>query len=213
MTRIDAPPDPWLMLLEESGALRHGHFQLSSGLHSPAYVQCALLLEQPARARRVGSALAVKLGAYRPEAVVSPALGGLIVGFTTAGSLDIPFRFTERKDGRMELRRGFTVTPGERLAVVEDVVTTGKSTRETIAVLEALGGEVVAVGAILDRSSHSSRGRAADGEAGTSVLFDVPFETLVTLDLPTYRPGECPLCAEGSRPVKPGSRPAVASEG
>lgn len=210
MTRIDAPPDPWLMLLEESGALRHGHFQLSSGLHSPAYVQCALLLEQPARARRVGSALAVKLGAYRPGAVVSPALGGLIVGFTTAGSLDVPFRFTERKDGRMELRRGFAVAPGERLAVVEDVVTTGKSTRETIAVLEALGGEVVAVGAILDRTSRS-RSRGVD--AGTADLFDVPFEILTTLDLPTYRPGECPLCAEGSRPVKPGSRPAVASEG
>jgi len=211
VTRIDPPPDPWRLLLEESGALRHGHFQLSSGLHSPAYVQCALLLEQPARARRVGSALAVKLAVYRPDAVVSPALGGLIVGFATAGALDVPFRFTERKEDRMELRRGFTVRPGERLAVVEDVVTTGRSTRETMTVLEALGGEVVAVGAILDRSSRrraaGDGGEGAGGEPPSGELFDVPFEVLVSLDLPTYRPGACPLCADGSRPVKPGSRP------
>jgi orotate phosphoribosyltransferase len=204
VTRIDTPPDPWRLLLEESGALRHGHFRLSSGLHSPAYVQCALLLEHPARARRVGSALAVKLGAYRPDAVVSPALGGLIVGFTTASSLDVAFRFTERKEGRMELRRGFTVRPGERLVVVEDVVTTGESTRETIGVLEALGGEVVAVGAILDRSSRT---RAEDGSADGDELFEVSFEALTRLDLPTYRPEACPLCADGSPPVKPGSRP------
>jgi orotate phosphoribosyltransferase len=204
VTRMDTPPDPWRLLLEESGALRHGHFRLSSGLHSPAYVQCALLLEHPARARRVGSALAVRLGVYRPDAVVSPALGGLIAGFTTASSLDVAFRFTERKEGRMELRRGFTVRPGERLAVVEDVVTTGKSTRETMGVLEALGGEVVAVGAILDRSSRT---RAEDEGADGDELFDVPFEALTRLDLPTYRPEACPLCADGSPPVKPGSRP------
>lgn len=191
--------DPWLLLLEESGALQHGHFQLSSGLHSPAYVQCALLLEYPERARRVGSALAVKLGAYQPDAVVSPALGGLLVGYTTASALDVPFRFTERKEGRMELRRGFAVRPGERIVVIEDVVTTGKSTRETMAILEKQGGKVVAVGAILDRTQAK-----ASGEDGP---FSVPFETLVSLDLATYRPGECPLCAEGSRPEKPGSRP------
>lgn len=191
--------DPWLLLLEESGALRHGHFQLSSGLHSPAYVQCALLLEQPERARRVGSALAVKVGVYRPDAVVSPALGGLIVGYATAAALDVPFRFTERAEGRMELRRGFAVRPGERIVVVEDVVTTGKSTRETMAVVEGQGGRVVAVAAVLDRT----RGRGS-GENGP---FQVPFEILVSLDLPTYRPGECPLCADGSRPEKPGSRP------
>lgn len=203
MTQIDASADPWRLLLEETGALRHGHFQLSSGLHSPAYVQCARLLEQPAHARRVGSALAVKLAAHRPDAVISPALGGLIVGFTTAGALDVSFRFTERKEGRMELRRGFGVRSGERLVVVEDVVTTGRSTRETMAVLEALGGEVVAVGAILDRSSRSRAG-AEEQEA----LFEVPFEALTSLDLPNYPPESCPLCADGSTPVKPGSRPA-----
>jgi len=192
--------DPWLLLLEESGALRHGHFQLSSGLHSTAYVQCALLLEQPERARRVGSALAVKVGAYRPDAVVSPALGGLIVGYATAAALDVPFRFTERAEGRMELRRGFAVRPDERIVVVEDVVTTGKSTLETMAVVEELGGRVVAVAAVLDRI----RGGRGSGENGP---FQVPFEILVSLDLPTYRPGECPLCADGSRPEKPGSRP------
>lgn len=205
--------EAWRFLLEESGALRHGHFLLSSGLHSSAYVQCALLLEEPERARRVGSALAVKLGALRPDAVVSPALGGVIVGFVTASSLGVPFRFTERnKDGEMELRRGFAVRPGERITVVEDVVTTGKSTRETMAVLEGMGAEVVAVGAILDRSGRDleaagggdAEDRAAD--RGEPELFDVPFETLLSLDLPTYPPDTCPMCAEGSVPEKPGSR-------
>lgn len=192
-------PDPWLLLLEESGALQHGHFQLSSGLHSPAYVQCALLLEQPERARLVGSALAVKVSAYRPDTVVSPALGGLIVGYTTAAALDVPFRFTERKEERMELRRGFAVRPGERIVVVEDVVTTGKSTCETMAVLEEQGGEIVAVAAIIDRTRAKATGENAP--------FSVPFETLVPLDLATWRSGECPLCAQGSRPERPGSRP------
>jgi orotate phosphoribosyltransferase len=203
--------DTWRMLLEESGALRHGHFLLSSGLHSPAYVQCALLLEQPDRARRVGSALAAKLGSLRPEAVVSPALGGLIVGFATAASLGVPFRFTERSEGRMELRRGFTVQPGERIAVVEDVVTTGKSTRETMAVLKTLGAEIVAVGAILDRTGSGSPD--ASDPLGPSDPFEVPFETLLSLDLPTYAAEACPKCAEGSRPEKPGSRTLPAPPG
>jgi len=191
-----APTDPWLLLLEESGALQRGHFQLSSGLHSSVYVQCALLLELPQRARRVGSALAVELGAYRPNAVVSPALGGLVIGYEVAAALDVPFRFTERKEGEMVLRRGFAVRPGERLVVVEDVVTTGRSTRETIDLLRGKGGEVVAVGAILDRTG---------GRAGAAL--DLPFEPLCSLELPTYRPEACPLCAEGSPAVKPGSRP------
>lgn len=198
-----AEPGPWLSLLEGTGALRRGHFRLSSGLHSPAYVQCALLLEDPARARQVGEALAAALvarlgedGSGEPpiQAVISPALGGVVIGHEVAAALGVPFRFTERQEGKMVLRRGFSLEPGERVVVVEDVVTTGRSTREVVQILEGMGAEVLAVGAILDRS-------------GGEVEFTVPFEALVTLDLPTYRPEACPLCAEGQEAEKPGSRP------
>lgn len=115
-------------LLRESGALREGHFLLSSGLHSSGYVQCALLLESPARARRVGEWLAERLAAYRADSVLSPALGGVIIGHETAVALGVPFRFVERREGEFTLRRGFRLAAGERVVVVEDVVTTGKST-------------------------------------------------------------------------------------
>ena len=181
-------------LLAESGALRQGHFRLSSGLHSPAYVQCALLLELPERARRVGAALADRLRGLGPESVLSPALGGVIIGHEVAAALGVPFRFTERHEGVMGLRRGFTIAPGERVAVIEDVVTTGKSTRECAAVARALGGDIVAIGSILDRSS---------GGHG----FEPPYEALLRLDFPTYPPDSCPLCAAGGTAEKPGSRP------
>jgi orotate phosphoribosyltransferase len=199
----DAGQGPWLALLEQSGALQRGHFRLSSGLHSPAYVQCARLLEDPARARRVGRGLAAKLAPYRPESILSPALGAMLVGHETAAALGVPFRFTERAGGaegaagRMALRRGFALRRGERVAVVEDAVTTGGSTRETAEVARALGAEVVAVGAIVDRFD-----RAGGGEP-----FEVPFVSLAVLALPAYRPDDCPLCRAGGRPVKPGSRP------
>ncbi len=180
-------------MLEESGALRRGHFLLSSGLHSPAYVQCALLLEVPARARRVGEELAALLAPFRPDSVLSPALGGLIVGHETAAALGVPFRFTERQGEAMALRRGFELAAGERVVVVEDVITTGRSTRETIAVAEARGARPVAVGAIIDRSG---------GRHG----FPVPLVSLMTLDLPTYSSDACPLCRAGTPPEKPGSR-------
>ncbi len=183
-------------LLEESGALARGHFQLSSGLHSPAYVQCARLLEDPRRARRVGRALARLLASLRPASVLSPALGGLIIGHEVAEALGVPFRFTERREGTMELRRGFELAAGERVVVVEDVVTTGRSTLEAAAVARAAGGDVVAVGAIIDRTG----GGADEGP------FDVPFFHLLDLDLPTWPAGDCPLCAEGGTAVKPGSR-------
>jgi len=184
-------------LLAESGALEEGHFELSSGRHSPAYVQCALLLERPARARRVGRALARLLASLRPRSIVAPAMGGLLIGHEVAAGLDVPFRFTERRQGQMELRRGFRLEPGERVAIVEDVVTTGRSTRETAAVVEEAGGQVVAVGAIINR-------------AGSDNPFDVPFFALVDLDLPTWTAGDCPLCADpegAGQAVKPGSRP------
>jgi orotate phosphoribosyltransferase len=185
-----------LALLEESGALRRGHFLLSSGLHSPAYVQCALLLELPRRAQRVGEALAEKLRPLAIDSILSPALGGLLIGYEVAAALDVPFRFTERKGEEMELRRGFALRQGERVAIVEDVVTTGKSTRETARVASSLGAAVVAVGAIIDRS--------VAGEPP----FAVPFHALLRLEFPSYPQEGCPICRAGGPPAeKPGSRP------
>lgn len=183
-------------LLQESGALRRGHFLLSSGLHSPAYVQCALLLEHPSRARRVGAALADALRAYAPDSVLAPALGGVIIGHEVAAALGVPFRFAERQGEALALRRGFVLPPGERVVVVEDVVTTGKSTRETADLALAAGALVVAIGSIIDRSG---------GRHG----FDRPFAALLGLDFPTYEAARCPLCAEGGVAIKPGSRPST----
>jgi orotate phosphoribosyltransferase len=193
--------DGWLAVLEEARALTRGHFRLSSGLHSPADVQCARLTEEPRRARRAGEALAAalvaRLGAA-PDSVLAPAMGGLLIGHEVAAALGVPFRFTERAaDGAMALRRGFTLAAGERVVVVEDVVTTGRSTRETIELAEARGARVVGVGALLDRS----------GGGEEQAPFAVPFVALARLDLPTWRPEECPRCAAGEAVEKPGSRP------
>jgi orotate phosphoribosyltransferase len=181
-------------LLEESGALRHGHFLLSSGLHSAAYVQCALLLEDPVRARQVGHALAEELRQFHPDSVLSPALGGVIIGHEVAAALGVQFRFTERKGEEMGLRRGFSLRQGERVVVVEDVVTTGRSTLETAALATGRGARVVAIGSIIDRTGGRSP-------------FDIPFRSLLALDLPSYTAATCPLCQAGSTPEKPGSRP------
>jgi len=191
----------WLAVLEEAGALIRGHFRLSSGLHSPAYVQCARLTEDPKRARRAGAALAAALAerlGVAPDSVLAPAMGGLLIGHEVAAALGVPFRFTERDaGGAMALRRGFALAAGERVAVVEDVVTTGRSTRETIELAEAAGARVVGVGALLDRGG---------GGEGASP-FAAPFVALARLDLPTWRPEECPRCAAGEPVEKPGSRP------
>jgi orotate phosphoribosyltransferase len=192
--------EAWLRELEECDALKRGHFLLSSGLHSPAYVQCALYLEAPARAARAGAGIADALRRARVDSVLSPALGGVVIGHEVARALDVPFRFCERAGEAMALRRGFSIAAGERVAVVEDVVTTGKSTLETAALVRAAGAEVVAIGSIIDRSG---------GRHG----FEVPYAALVALDLPTYRADDCPLCREGSVAVKPGSRPSSASNG
>jgi orotate phosphoribosyltransferase len=183
-------------LLESSGALRRGHFILSSGLHSPVYVQCALLLEEPRRAERVGRALARRLAALRPDSVLSPAMGGLIIGHEVARALGVPFRFTERHEGEMALRRSFRLAAGERVVIVEDVVTTGRSTREAAELVTAAGAQVVAVGAIIDRS-------------GGAEPFDSPFFSLVRLDAPVYDPASgAPPPADWGEPEKPGSRPS-----
>ena len=180
-------------LLRDTGALLSGHFRLSSGLHSNAYVQCARLLENPAHAGVVGEALAAKLLAHGIDRIVAPALGGVVIGFTVARALGVPMIFTERKDGAMSLRRGFELGSRTRVAIVEDVVTTGKSTRETQAVVESLGGTVTAFASIMNRSGHDNP-------------FDLPFEFLMRMALETWDEASCPLCAKGVALDAPGSR-------
>ena len=178
-------------LLEETGALLTGHFRLSSGLHSPNYVQCARLLEHPRNAKALGEALAARVS--KVDKIVAPALGGVIIGYTVAQALDVPFVFTERKDGAMTLRRGFTIREGERIVIVEDVVTTGKSTRETMDVITQHGGSVVGFASILNRS-------------GKDNPFEKPYESLLAFDLAAYEADRCPLCSQEIPLDAPGSR-------
>jgi len=180
-------------LFRLSGALHEGHFKLSSGLHSSGYLQSALVLQHPRHAETLGRALAEALRRLEATVVLSPALGGLIIGHEVARALDVRAIFAERAEGALALRRGFAVTPDDRVIVIEDVVTTGGSTRETMAVATAGGAKIVGAGAIVDRS-------------GGSPGLDVPFHALVTLALPTYQPDACPLCQKGTPIVKPGSR-------
>lgn len=174
-------------------ALLEGHFILSSGLHSDRYIQCALVLQHPAVAEQLGRELAARLGKRNATAVVAPALGGVLVAHEVARALGLRALFTERQDGRMTLRRGFSLNPSEPTLVVEDVITTGGSTRETIAAVEAAGGKVVAAGSLVDRS-----GGVAD--------FGLPRAALLALAVRNYDPSQCPLCKTGVPAVKPGSR-------
>jgi len=187
-----------LKLFEERGALLQGHFLLSSGLHSPRYLQCARVLMDPALATRLGRALAERLrplvGEKPPRAVVAPALGGVLVAHEVARGLSCLGLFTERQEGKMALRRGFSLEPGEAVVVVEDVITTGGSTREVMSVVESSGARVLAVGSLVDRSG----GKAELG---------VAYRSLLELEVPSYEAAACPLCAAGGTPVKPGSRP------
>ena len=192
-----------LKMFEVAGAIRRGHFELSSGLHSATYVQCALALQYPRFAERLGQALAALFSDARIDAVVSPALGGLIIGQEVARALPspkdtigggVPALFVERDaSGTMTLRRGFTLHPDQHVLVVEDVWTTGGSTQETIHVVEEAGGRVVAAGALIDRS-------------GGKIEFPVESNALVELLIASYEPEDCPLCRQGSVAVKPGSR-------
>jgi orotate phosphoribosyltransferase len=175
------------------GALLDGHFRLTSGLHSSGYLQCALVLQHPAEAEACGAAIAERVRALSPDVVLSPALGGIVIGQEVGRALGVRAIFAERQDGKLSLRRGFSIGPGERVLVVEDVVTTGGSTQETIDVARAAGATVVGAAAIIDRSGGTQR-------------IDVPFHALATISLPTYQPEQCPLCAEGQPIVKPGSR-------
>ncbi len=182
-----------LDLFRRVGALLDGHFRLTSGLHSPGYLQCALVLQHPREAEAFGAALAQRVFNLGAQAVLSPALGGIVIGQEVARGLGVRAIFAERQDGRLTLRRGFTLEPGEKVLVVEDVLTTGGSTRETIALARAAGAEVVGAASIIDRSG------------GTHEL-DVPYMSLASMAFPTYEPTVCPMCASGHAVVKPGSR-------
>ncbi len=188
-----------LELFRETGAYLRGHFRLTSGLHSPEYLQCALVLQHPRHAAELGRQLAEALrglGADSPQVVASPAIGGLIIGHEVARQFGARFIFTERDDnGKMTLRRGFQVQPGERAVVIEDVVTTGGSTADVVQVLAAAGANVLGAGSIIDRS-------------GGSAAVGVPRVALATLQVSAWEAAECPLCREGVPVVKPGSRPA-----
>lgn len=179
-------------LLERTGALRKGHFILSSGLHSDTYVQCALVLQYPEYATRLGAALAELFGDLEIETVIAPALGGILVAHEVARRLGVRSLFTERVAGKMELRRGFVLRPGEKVLVVEDVVTTGGSMKEVAAVVEDWGAKVVGFGALVDRSQKP--------------LDLQPFRALLRLEVEAWEPSSCSLCREGIPATKPGSR-------
>jgi orotate phosphoribosyltransferase len=194
---VTPQPHNVIALFEQTGALLKGHFRLTSGLHSPEYLQCALVLQYPSHAERLGGELAIELrriaAGKRIDLVVSPAMGGVVIGHEVARALGAPAIFTERENGAMTFRRGFHVNSGSRVVVVEDVVTTGGSTREVVDLVRTSGGEVLAAGSIIDRS-----GGAADVGA--------PRVALATLKVTSWPQQECPLCAQGDPVVKPGSR-------
>jgi orotate phosphoribosyltransferase len=182
-----------LEIFRQHSALLEGHFILSSGLHSDRYIQCALVLQHPRVAEQLCSELAAKLRHLGAKVVAAPALGGVIVSHEVARALGVRALFTERQEGAMTLRRGFSLEPGEPTLVVEDVVTTGGSTRETMTAVEQAGGRIVGGGSLIDRS-------------GGNVDLGVPRAALVTLEVKNYDPADCPLCKSGTPAVKPGSR-------
>jgi orotate phosphoribosyltransferase len=185
--------EDYLAIFRRTGALLEGHFQLTSGLHSTQYLQCALLLQYPEYGDLIGRELASHFATDRVDVVVAPAVGGIIVAYEAARALKTKSMFTEREAGTMKFRRGFSLSPGDRVLVVEDVVTTGGSTRETIEAVRSAGGEVIGAGSIVDRS-------------GGAVDLGVKRVALLTLSVPVYAPAACPLCAAGSQAIKPGSR-------
>jgi orotate phosphoribosyltransferase len=184
-----------LDLFRSSGALLEGHFRLSSGLHSDQYLQSALVLQYPEFAARLGAALGEMTRHLDPTVVLSPALGGIVIGHEVARALGVRALFAERLEGSLTLRRGFTLGPADRALVVEDVITTGGSTRETAEVAQAWGAHVLGAAAIVDRGGNPTR-------------LHLPLWTLVRLSVPNYAPEACPLCAKDVPLVKPGSRPA-----
>ena len=188
-------PEDVVQEFKDKGALLEGHFQLSSGLHSTVYLQCALVLQYPEIAERFGQAIGRHFEGQNIQLVASPAIGGIIIGHEVARALGARFLWTERENGAMRLRRGFTVSNGEKTLVVEDVITTGGSTRDVVEILQARGVKVVAAGSIIDRSG---------GQADVTV----PRTALATLQVAAHYPEQCPMCQLGIPAIKPGSRPA-----
>src|SRR5215510_13264439 len=187
--------DELLDVYRRSGALLEGHFRLTSGLHSSGYLQSALVLQHPHYAEALGRALGDRVRDLRPTVVLSPALGGVVIGQEVGRALGVRAIFVERQDGALTLRRGFIISENDRVLVVEDVLTTGGSTRETMQVARAAGGQVVGAACIVNR--------------GQGVDLGVPHVSLIDIDLATYEPDRCPLCAQGMPVVKPGSRPVA----
>ena len=199
MTSTLTPETLEQQLLQEHALLR-GHFRLSSGLHSDTYVQCARFLRRPELAEAAAAALAaqVRAGGLRPDTVVGPAMGGVVMGYELARQLGVPGIFTERDEtGQMTLRRGFTIGPGEKILIAEDVVTTGKSTNEVARLLTGLGAEILGVASLIDRT-------------GGQAALNFPNFALLPVAAATYDPADCPLCRAGVPVVKPGSRPEKA---
>lgn len=182
-----------LKLFETHGALLKGHFKLSSGLHSGMYLQCALVLQYPDAAEKLAKALAAKFSKHKIDVVIGPALGGVTIAYETARASRARGLFAERQDGKMTLRRGFSIKKGEKVLVVEDVVTTGGSTKEVMDLVRAEGASIVGVGSIIDRSS---------GKAD----FGVPFESLAKIDIEAFNEKDCPFCKKNIPVTKPGSR-------
>ena len=180
-------------IFRETGAMLTGHFQLTSGLHSDRYFQCALVLQHPQHTAALCQELARRFAGLDAVTVVGPAVGGIIVAYEMGRALGVRSIFTERENGVLTLRRGFTLTPGEKVLVVEDVITTGGSVRETIDAVRAQGGEVVGVGVLVDRSNGA-------------LDFGVKTEALLVTEAIAYQPDDCPLCGQGQPAVKPGSR-------
>jgi len=184
-----------LEIFNKTNALLKGHFKLSSGLHSEQYLQCALVLQYPQYAQKLCAELAKKFISEKPTAIVAPALGGVLVSYEVARAIGCRSLFTERDDGKMALRRGFQLDGSDRVIVVEDVITTGGSTKEVMDVVKEKGARVIGVGSIIDRSS-------------AAIDFGVPCASLLKIEVKTYKPEECPLCKAGAPVVKPGSKKA-----
>ncbi|MCQ9207065.1 MAG: orotate phosphoribosyltransferase [Omnitrophica bacterium] len=182
-----------LDIFNKTGAILDGHFKLSSGLHSAQYLQCAKVLQYPEHAAKLCSALAARFKTAKPDVVIAPAVGGILVSYEVARALNVRSLFMERVDGKMTLRRGLTLKRGEKALVVEDVVTTGLSTREVIDALKPFGTTLVGAGCIVDRTKEKPN-------------FPASFESLIKIDTPTFNPKECPLCKNGTPITKPGSR-------
>jgi len=195
-------------IYEQSGALLNGHFLLSSGKHSPNYLQSAKVLEDPKRAEQLAKALAkeIKEAGIEIDTVCAPALGGVIAGYELARALGVRSIFVERKDGQMNLRRGFEVKPNEKILICEDIITTGGSAMEAANIMKELGANVVAFAALANRGLCKRSGSQKEAKEECKLPNNTPFFALADFEFDVYEPEDCPLCKAGSEAIKPGSR-------